>query len=206
MHVDKEIFSLCTYLDKIYENEKSGSKIFTQYLRKEKDFDIVKKFSLNEINISSMDTLPEFLSYVWAIKRIYAQLGRLFNNKALYRTDVSFSEINSNDCGITEILCMFSRNVNRGDFKDYSKHSQLVILSVELENAIDRLESAGKPVFISDIPNITVDEFLKGEFTVLTTGAANLKSYTSERQGRVAVKSLAKKIIVTNKVLMYAKG
>lgn len=206
MYVDKEIFSLCTYLDKIYKDEKLGSKIFTQYLRKEKDYDIVKKFSLSEINISNMDTLPEFLSYVWAVKRIYTQLKRLFDDKRLYGTDVAFSEIDNDDCGITEILYQFSRNENRADFKDYSKYSKLANLSIELENAVDRLETIGKPVFISDVNNIMVDEFLKGEFLVVTTATSNLKSYISEKQGHIAARSLFKKVIITNKVLKYAKG
>ena len=118
MYVDKDIFSLCTYLDKIYEDENIGSSIFASYLKKEKSFDVVKKFTLSEITISGMETLPSFLSYVWVLKRIYDQLNRLFSNRDLYKTEILYSEIDASDNGITEILSRFSKGVKRNEFKE----------------------------------------------------------------------------------------
>ena len=78
-------------------------------------------------------------------------------------------------------------------------------MSVELENAIDIAEASKKPIFLTDAATISVDDFLKGEFTVLSPDNKSLKSYLVVKPNKATVKSLFKKIIATNKTIMFAR-
>ena len=95
MYVDKEMFSLCMHLDKIYENEGIGAEVFEKYLEQDERFGIVRQFTMEpHISLSSMDKLPEFLSYVWVLEKIKRQLERLFSFNHSFRTGaVAYDEL-----------------------------------------------------------------------------------------------------------------
>ncbi len=209
MFVDKEMFSLCMHLDKIYENEGLGAEVFEKYLEQDERFSIVREFTMEpHISLSSMDNLPEFLSYVWVLEKIKKQLERLFSFDQSFRTGtVTYDEL-SDDYDINEILALFSKDETRKILKDPSRYSDLMEAYAKLENAVDRLETANGIAFLSSEQTILVDDFLAGQYLVLSTNKhdiATIKASLNFRDKEVNIKKNAARIIAASSTIKQAK-
>lgn len=209
MYVDKEMFSLCMHLDKIYENEGIGAEVFEKYLEQDERFGIVRQFTMEpHVSLSSMDKLPEFLSYVWVLEKIKRQLERLFSFNHSFRTGaVAYDEL-GDDYDINEILTLFSKDEMRKVFKDPSRYSDLMETYAKLENAVDRLEAANVIAFLSSEQTILVDDLLAGNYLVLSTkkhDIATIKASLTFRDKEVYIKKNAARIIVASSTIKQAK-
>ncbi len=196
------------YLDKIYEGEGLGADIMEKYLSKEERFDIVPKFTLESISIASMDKLPEFLSCVWVLEKIYKQLERLFSMGPAFRhSSVPYAEL-TDDFDIADFLSLFSKGETRKIFKEHFRYQELLEQYAKLENALDRIETGEKTVLLISEPTISVEDFLSGEYTVLSLKKNNIdaiKSLISFRDNDATLKKNAKKVIVTSSTIFQAK-
>lgn len=209
MFVDKEMFSLCMHLDKIYENEGIGAEVFEKYLEQDERFLIVRQFTMEpHISLSSMDKLPELLSYVWVLEKIKKQLERLFSFNHSFRTGtVAYDEL-GDDYDINEILTLFSKDEMRKAFKDPSRYSDLMEIYAKLENAVDRLEAANGIAFLSSEQTILVDDLLAGDYLVLSTkkhDIATIKTSLTFRDKEVNIKKNAARIIAASSTIKQAK-
>lgn len=209
MFVDKEMFSLCMHLDKIYENEGLGAEVFEKYLELDERFSVVKEITLEpHINLSSMDKLPEFLSYVWVLEKIKKQIERLFLLNQSFRSGtVAYDEL-GDDYNLIDILGLFSRDENRKTFKDVSRYPELMEIYAKLENAVDRLEASGGVALLCGDQVVSCGDLLKGQYLVLSSkkhDIATIKASLNFRDKEVNVKKNAVKLIVTSSTIKQAK-
>ncbi len=209
MYVDKDLFTMCMYLDKIYEGEGTGARVFSNYLDAEPRFDVVKKFTLrSHIDISDMNALPAFLSSVWVLEKIYEKLRGLFSVRSAFAVRTAeLSSLSESDTGITDILLLFSSGERRTVFTDPSRYQELLTMYARLDTALARIEAMKAPVFLVSEP-VDAEAFLAGKYTVISSRKSSIRdisSHISFSGGTATARGNGKKIMITADTVHGAK-